>query len=377
MLTIEYYTPAEGLNVAMSDIFANADYSHWQKSRNGNVRASDEPVMLVNNLPMRRVLVDEKRDANPFFHVYEAMWMLAGRNDVKSVAQFNKRMAEFSDDGETLHGAYGHRWRKHFGYDQLDEAIRMLQKDLDTRRCVVGMWDPYLDFTIANAGGKDVPCNTQLMFQMDGSSGELNMTVINRSNDLIWGTFGANIVHMSFVHEYVARGAGMDQGRMYTFTNNLHLYERHWELSNHRFNDVYDNAENQEIRTPLFFEGEWEPFNEDVRRFADDPYGANVYKTPFLNYVAKFMMWAHEAYMVGRYKDCGEYIEAIADPDWKVAALNWILPRLQKRLGRQIKSLAEAVQEERTEKAIQIVQAATPAAIEEAKKGFTPPLMKK
>lgn len=34
------------------------------------------------------------------------------------------------------------RWRKFFGYDQLDWIVEELTANPDTRRCVLSMWDP-------------------------------------------------------------------------------------------------------------------------------------------------------------------------------------------------------------------------------------------
>ena len=81
------------------------------ESRNGIVYESTTPVTTVYNRPSERVLFWEERDANPFFHFMEGLWMLEGRNDLKFVYQYNKGMKNYSDDGETLHGAYGWRWR--------------------------------------------------------------------------------------------------------------------------------------------------------------------------------------------------------------------------------------------------------------------------
>ena len=55
-------------------------------SRNGRVIVLDEPVLMTYSHPCERVLFNQARDCNPFFHVYEALWMLAGRNDVASVS---------------------------------------------------------------------------------------------------------------------------------------------------------------------------------------------------------------------------------------------------------------------------------------------------
>ena len=72
----------------------------WQESRAGRVIEHPSPVMTTYTQPAERVLFYPARDANPFFHLFEALWMLAGRNDLFYVAQFNSRMKDFSDDKE-------------------------------------------------------------------------------------------------------------------------------------------------------------------------------------------------------------------------------------------------------------------------------------
>src|ERR1041385_2620797 len=75
-------------------------------SRNGPVLMTEYPVTTVYTLPCERVLFHPQRDANPFFHLYEALWMIAGRRDLKPLLRYARNMGNYSDDGETLHGAY-------------------------------------------------------------------------------------------------------------------------------------------------------------------------------------------------------------------------------------------------------------------------------
>ena len=209
-----------------------------ENTRNGPALVLPGPTITSITQPWERVLFDEMRDANPFFHLMEAMWMLAGRRDVETIAEFNKRMVEYSDDGEIYHAAYGQRWREWFGMDQLSKIIHGLRTNPEDRRLVLTMWSPLGDLA---HDGKDVPCNTQAMFRtrretvrkesivhpgmmIDEEQIYLDMTVCNRSNDFFWGLMGANAVHMSIMHEYVAALSGMHQGHMYTLSNNLHAY---------------------------------------------------------------------------------------------------------------------------------------------------------
>jgi thymidylate synthase len=191
------------------------------QTRNGPALEFDTPVAITYNNPCERVLFYPQRDANPVFHLMESLWMLQGRNDVDWISQFNGRINTYSDDGKTFHGAYGHRWRYWFGKDQLEHAVHRLLTYKNDRRTVVSMWDATEDLVQTN-DGKDYPCNTQIYFQKRDE--HLDMTVVNRSNDMIWGALGANAVHMSVLQEYMAAKTGTKVGIYTQFSNNFHAY---------------------------------------------------------------------------------------------------------------------------------------------------------
>jgi hypothetical protein len=227
---------ARNVNAALPDALELLDaMGEKETSRNGPVLAMPEPVVTVYSHPCERVLFSPLRDANPFFHLMESLWMLAGRNDLEFPMRFNKNFASYSDDGVTVHGAYGYRWRKWFGYDQLTVIINELRKNPESRRCVLTMWDASVvelkrsgpairttDLHMAMMGGKDVPCNTQIYF--DCRFGKINMTVLCRSNDIWWGCYGANAVHFSILQEFVAAAVGVPVGVYRQFSNNFHIY---------------------------------------------------------------------------------------------------------------------------------------------------------
>lgn len=200
-----------------------------RESRNGPVIRFPEPCTLVYEQPLERVVFWKNRDANPFFHLLEAMWMLAGRDDVAFPASIVSTMRQFSDDGKIFHGAYGYRWRNFFGFDQLAKIAKALKENPDDRRQVLAMWDAESDLGTAS---KDIPCNTHAYFARN-ATGALEMTVCNRSNDSVWGAVGANCVHFTILQEFLASIIGCPVGRYWQVSNNMHLYlTTHEELMN-------------------------------------------------------------------------------------------------------------------------------------------------
>lgn len=197
-------------------------------SRNGNVLRSPVPVSTVYAFPQERVLMSAQRNANPWFHLFEALWMLNGQNDVATLEPFVKTFGQFSDDGVSFHGAYGHRWRhwpRSFSadvgkdMDQLGLVISMLKHNHNDRRVVIGMWDPHRDLA---SNSKDVPCNVTVKAMI--VQGKLNIIVFNRSNDIVWGAYGANAVHMSILQEYLAAFIKVPIGTYTQISTDFHAY---------------------------------------------------------------------------------------------------------------------------------------------------------
>lgn len=192
-----------------------------QTSRAGTVYSFDTPVTIIHRNPLNMVSTCDVRDANPFFHYFEAMWMLAGKKDArwldKFVSNFSERFAE--KDG-AQHGAYGWRWRQHFGMDQLNKVVELLKKNPQNRRAVIQMWDADVDLGF---NVKDVPCNLVVVPRIRNK--ELDITVYNRSNDIIWGACGSNAVHFAYLQYWMAAQLGLDVGTYYQVANNMHAYE--------------------------------------------------------------------------------------------------------------------------------------------------------
>lgn len=228
MFVINVRNVHEALPVAL-DFILNADQSTAQESRFGDVLKCKWPVTTHYSNPTERVIFWPERDANPYFHFMESLWMMAGRKDTKWITQFNASFQQFSDNGKDFHGAYGHRWRSHFmrdgkAMDQIMMIGNMLRENKLDRRAVLQMWDGPIDLALE---GKDFPCNTQIYFS--ASEGQLDMTVCCRSNDIVWGAYGANAVHMSVLQEVVAGIVGIPVGHYWQISNNWHGYTKTFE----------------------------------------------------------------------------------------------------------------------------------------------------
>lgn len=215
---IDCRNPHQGLSEAL---YVLDTQGVRRDSRNGPVLQHPGLVVTHYSDPLERVVFWPQRDANPFLHLAESLWMLAGRNDLGLLMKYTKQFEQYSDDGRTIRGsAYGHRWKKHWQLDQLSTVISMLKEDPDGRRAVLAMHDPMADLGVRT---KDAPCNLAVTLQRD-KEGRLDMTVFCRSNDIIWGTYGSNAVHFSFLQEYVALAVGCPVGSCDQVSVNWHGY---------------------------------------------------------------------------------------------------------------------------------------------------------
>lgn len=181
-------------------------------------REHNGPVTTTYDYPNERVLFTGVRDAHPFFHFFEALWILAGRADVAWIQFFLKNIAQFSDDGNIFKGAYGERMRMHFGHDQLFWVATHLQDDKNSRRAVINLHDGACD----HMPGKDIPCNLAMDFLVRDNL--LHLTVFNRSNDMVWGAYGANVVQFSTIQEVVAGLLDVHVGSYTQVSNSFHVY---------------------------------------------------------------------------------------------------------------------------------------------------------
>jgi len=282
-------------------------------SRNGEVIEMPHPIVVTFTDPRDRILLSGSRNANPTFHLIEALWMLAGRNDTQSLTKYVKKMADYSDDGITFHAAYGHRWRRHFkGVDQIPILLHRLKNYENDRRSILAMWDAESDLHPEDSW-KDLPCNMLIKFAVKGNS--LDMTVFNRSNDVILGMLGANIVHMSILQEYMASRLEKKVGVYHQISDNAHIYK-----------DLLPKLEEPAI--PMLKSLELftapEEFDAEVEEWFDikgeEERVETSWKNEILN-IASDLAYAHKIGKLDR-DTAINYLNQKVEP-WRVAAKIW------------------------------------------------------
>jgi thymidylate synthase len=185
-------------------------------------RTSRELVAYRTVIPMENpVLRCDARKLSTKFLAGEAAWIASGDNRVATIKPFNKRIADFSDDGVRFFGAYGPRF-----VEQLSYVTRTLRADRASRQAVINIWreQPF---------SKDVPCN--LSWQYLIRDYRIHMVASMRSSDAFTG-WVYDVFNLSVTAAIVALELRKDYpdlrlGNLYLIAGSQHLYKLDRELT--------------------------------------------------------------------------------------------------------------------------------------------------
>lgn len=352
MKVIECENPNEalykGLAILEDDGFAIP-------SRYGDTIEYPTPVTTVFKNPLERVLISKVRDCNPFFHLMESLWILHGRRDVKFLCEFNKRMVEFSDDGNVFNSPYGYRMRNGTGdsiirLDQLEGVISILRNNPQSRQAVITLWDE----KDLHKSTKDKACNMVLVFRI--RKDQLDMIVYNRSNDVIWGAYGANVVQFSMIMEYVAAHLAVSVGTYTHVSNSYHVYtsgpggEKYRELKENKdsiiWNDTFNtycvikpenrqrtlmeesNIHEIEIDIALLFR----QYDHHGLEYAalDTEYQSQYFWDLILPVLQTWVRYKSKDFVF-----CLEAMNRIVDDAWRLACEDWMHDRIVRKQNKQ------------------------------------------
>ncbi|UYA98717.1 putative thymidylate synthase [Xanthomonas phage vB_Xar_IVIA-DoCa5] len=170
----------------------------------------------------------------------EVAWYLQGTQDASFIRKYAplwdkfveplvKREDLFNGDEmmEGVKAAYGYRWRRHFGRDQIRLAIEALRKDSSDRRCFVSAWDPAED-GLGELGQRNVPCPAAFTFSV--LNGELHSSLMLRSSDVFVG-LPYDVMGHALLMDAVAAELRIKPGVMHVTLAHAHLYEFHWQMT--------------------------------------------------------------------------------------------------------------------------------------------------
>lgn len=191
---------------------------------NSNVgtRAIYNIGFLLRN-PLRRIIDTQWRKWNPKYAEREWQWYLSQNRSVEEIKKHAPIWDKMHGGDNIVNSNYGWQWGRN---NQLDKTIEQLKKDKNTRQA----WISIFDGKEKDEYEFDTPCTIAVGFDVHPCrENELNMTVIMRSNDLVYG-FCNDQYCFSKLQELVANELKMEVGTYYHFAHDLHIYEKHFNL---------------------------------------------------------------------------------------------------------------------------------------------------
>jgi thymidylate synthase len=189
----------------------------------------------VKAVPGMHFSIDIEKDGFPLLtlrkipvkmFVAEQIWFVSGaRKPADFLRQFTKIWDAFTNPADTVTVAYGYRWRKHFGRDQLGKLVELLKKDPTSRHAVIVTWDPASD-GLGGTKRANVPC--PYTFTVNIIGGRLHLHNMVRSNDMVLG-FPADVAGFALLQCMLAQKLGVKPGVYSHSISNAHVYDNQYD----------------------------------------------------------------------------------------------------------------------------------------------------
>lgn len=177
----------------------------------------------------------------------ELVWYLNKDRDVDYISNFSNFWKNITNPyTNEINSNYGSLL---FG-DQLYWALQSLRMDKNSRQAIAFLNQPKFQF-ISN---KDFVCTMYLNFWIRDN--KLHMKVQMRSNDIFYGlTFDAPffaVVHQHMLLWLKENYSDLELGTYHHCVDNIHFYERHFELAENIANNEKGDVYTMNLEKPLF-----------------------------------------------------------------------------------------------------------------------------
>jgi thymidylate synthase len=192
--------------------------SNGEDCSNGTKQIFNTHIEIEN--PKDNIISTVWRKWNLDYANYEWDWYLSGNPNAEEISKRAKIWQSMMDQEGNVNSNYGYQWNRN---NQLSKVIDLLKKDSTTRKASISLYDgKEIDLY-----SKDTVCTYAINFYIN--SGKLNMQVMMRSNDLVYG-FCNDQFCFSKLQILVAEKLNLPVGIYTHFVCNMHIYERHFNL---------------------------------------------------------------------------------------------------------------------------------------------------
>lgn len=178
----------------------------------------------------------------------ELVWYLNKDRDVDYISNFSNFWKNITNPyTNEINSNYGSLL---FG-DQLYWVLQSLRMDKNSRQAIAFLNQPKFQFP----SNKDFVCTMYLNFWIRDN--KLHMKVQMRSNDIFYGlTFDAPffaVVHQHMLLWLKENYSDLELGTYHHCVDNIHFYERHFELANNIVNNEKGEVYTMNLEKPLFY----------------------------------------------------------------------------------------------------------------------------
>lgn len=170
------------------------------------------PLLTLRKIPVKMFIAEQ-------------IWFVSGaRKPADFLRDYTKIWDSFTNPADVVTVAYGYRWRKHFGRDQLGLLVKHLKAEPSSRHGVIITWDPAGD-GLGVTNRKNVPCPYSFTVNIIG--GRLNLHNIVRSNDMVLG-FPSDVAGFALLQLMLAQKLGVKAGIYSHSISNAHIYDNQY-----------------------------------------------------------------------------------------------------------------------------------------------------
>lgn len=178
-------------------------------------------ITILN--PLDRDITTPWRKWSKKYAEREWEWYKSHNRSVEELKKHAPTWDKMHGGDNIVNSNYGWQWSRE---DQLEHTIEQLQNNPDTRQA----WISIFDGKEKSEYAYDTPCTIAIGFDIKPNSKNLDMTVIMRSNDLVYG-FCNDQYCFSKLQEYVANRLHRPVGTYTHIAHDLHIYKKHFNLN--------------------------------------------------------------------------------------------------------------------------------------------------
>ena len=180
-------------------------------------------------------LTNPRRKLSPIYGVAELLWYMHRTPNIDMISTYAPQYSDLIGGNSIAYGAYGPR----FSYNKNDlftKIINLLQKQPETRQCVLSIFHP-VDLIAGYNNQADIPCTLTWQFLIRNN--KLHMVCSMRSND-VWLGMPYDVFVNTCIQRIFANTLQIEVGTYTHHVGSLHLYTKYIKAAEEAVQQIVD-----------------------------------------------------------------------------------------------------------------------------------------